>query len=111
MDENISKNPYTLMDIFEKISNLTTQVKLLHQEQKNFGIILTNLKEDYKEIKEKISKYDKRFDKIDNLAAYKGSWLKGFERNWWRILIVITPVCIGLFEAAVWLKNLPVPSL
>ncbi len=99
------------MNIYEKISNLTTEIKLLRQAQENFKEDYDALTKKVDHICGKIDRYEKRFDAMDNLAAYKGSWVRGFERNWWKILIVITPICIGLFEAAVWLKNLPPPPL
>lgn len=102
MDENPTNTH--VMNIYKELNKLTTDVSLLCERQQ---VMAKKIDEVYI----KIGEYGKRFDKIDNLAAYKGSWFKGFERNWWKILLVLTPVCIGLFEAAVWLKNLPVPTL
>ena len=110
MQDALPKNDY-LMSIYEKISKLTTEISLLRQEQENFKEDLQELTRTTKDIQQKLDKYDKRFEKIDNLAAYKGSWVRGFERNWWKIAIVVTPVVIGIFELGIWLKNLPSPPL
>ncbi len=111
MDESIPKNNYTLMNIYEKISKLTTEISLVRQEQENFKEAHKELAQSVCHIKKIIDGYEKRFEKIDNLTEYKGAWLKGFERNWWKLLLVLAPLIAGAFEMGMWLRNLPPPTL
>ena len=99
------------MDIFEKINNLATEIQLLRQKLETLQTDHKKIAHTMDHIKKTVDDYGRRFEKIDNLSEYKGSWLKGFERNWWKIAIVVTPVCIGIFELGIWLKNLPVPPI
>lgn len=110
MDETISSAQY-LPNIYEKLATMTTDMSLLRQDQEHIKEDHKELAQDVGDIKKTLKEYDKRFDAMATIAKYKGSWLKAFERNWLKILLVITPICIVLFEGAVWLKNLPVPPL
>ena len=107
MDELLPTKNY-LLDIYKEISTMGTDVSLLRQDQENFKEDLKKVGSTLDHVKLKIDGYDKRFDAMDNIAKYKGSWLKGFERNWWKILLFVVPIIAGLFEFALWLKNMPV---
>ena len=110
MQDALPENDY-LMSIYEKISTLTTEISLLRQAQENFKEDHQELAQSVHHIKKIIDGYEKRFEKIDNLTEYKGAWFKGFERNWWKILLFLAPLLAGAFEIGTWLRNLPPPVL
>lgn len=110
MDETISSAQY-LPNIYEKVVAMTTDVSLLRQDQEHIKEDHKQLVQDVGDIKKTLSEYDKRFDTMATIAKYKGSWLKGFERNWWKILLFVVPIVGGCFELAMWLRNLPPASI
>ncbi len=95
----------------EKIDDISSSIKKLldisiyfHEQKKE----IADLNKEVAIIKEQTSKFEKRFNEIDLKNKFSASWRDFIAQQWWKILLIITPIVAFLFEIGVYLRNLPV---
>ncbi len=89
-------------------NDYTNEIKHLEGNHATINASLSKLDERIEKMAKRMDIYDKRFDQMDALTKYKGSILHAVSTNWWKILAVLAPLMVAMWELGIFLRNLPV---
>ncbi len=96
----------------ELIDQLSSDVRVIKTQNKyEFKILKKELQTLSVSVNQVIgtqAEFSQRFLKMDEQAKYNRSWLHLLMNNWWKILMILIPVMVGLGELMVYLRNLSV---
>ncbi len=97
----------------ELIDQLSADVRVMQtQNEYEFKIVKSELQlltENVNKVANTQDKFSERFLKMDEYEKYHKGWTEMLTANWWKILMIIIPIMLGLGELMVYLRNLPAP--
>lgn len=89
--------------ISNSIQRLLEISSFFHEQKKDIEFVSKELSL----IKEKTEKFELRFIIMDEKNKIKMSWKDFVTQQWWKIVLIVTPIVAFLFEVGVYLRNLP----
>ncbi len=97
-----------LRSTVDRLSNSLDKYSDTTKKQDIKLVLLDGINRNVEKLKVSSDEFAKRFDRMDEIARLRNSVMDSLGKHWWKILIIFMPIAAALFEAGVYLRNLPV---
>ncbi len=97
-----------LRSTVDRLSNSLDKYSDTTKKQDIKLVLLDGINRNVEKLKVSSDEFAKSFDRMDEIARLRNSVMDSLGTHWWKILIICMPIAAALFEAGVYLRNLPV---